>query len=93
MTVTESEHYRIPEPTFSRAIGQGDPPIGFTARRTNEAGETASITIEWGQVVKASARTDPDFRLGNTEKDPPLVRVELLQDLADRQQLEHVPTS
>lgn len=85
LTVEALEHYRVPQPAFQTAQGQGDPPTGVTITH-----DDASITIPWDTTVQASAHVDKPGNM--VDYTPGKVHKDVLQDLADTGQLKHVPT-
>jgi hypothetical protein len=86
MDVQEMEYYRLQEPDWAKTVGQGDPPDCLTIVR-----DETEYCIPWGLEVRASTQCDPDHEVANLEHDPPLVRVQVIEELSD--QFEHVPSS
>lgn len=76
-TVAPLSLYRVDAPALPPSIGQGEAATGVTFTREG----FAPVTIEYGTVVKASNTCDGERALANLEADPPLVRVDVLQQL------------
>lgn len=81
MDVVALDYYSIPKPDFHETRGQGDAPGGFTVTE-----DGSSLTILWGETVQASSNCK---RPGNDSYDPTKVRQDILQELADNDQLVH----
>ena len=83
MKVDPLEQYRLKKPAWAKTIGQGDPPTHY---RGYENGELV-CEIPFGGVVEASAHTT-----NMKDYNPGKVKIKsILQDLADNDQLEHLP--
>lgn len=73
------EYYRLKEPDWAETYGQGDPPEALTIVR-----DDAEYRIPWGMEVRASTQADPTNKVANLDHDPPLVRVSVLEEIADQ---------
>jgi len=86
MDVQEMEYYRLIEPEWADTHGQGDPPDCLTIVHN-----ATEYCIPWGTEVRASTNCDPENEVGNLDHDPPLVRLAVIEELAD--QFTHVPSN
>jgi len=75
MDVTALDYYRIPEPDVD------DKPDCYLVQCDGK-----QLKLPWGKTLQASSHVTPP---GSLEYEPPKVRTEILQELADNNQLVH----
>lgn len=75
MTVEALDYYRIPEPDLD------EKPDHYVVGRDGKR-----LELPWGKTLQASSHVTPP---GSTEYTPPKVRTDILQELADNNQLVH----
>lgn len=84
MSAQPMEYYRLRTPTWSKRIGQGDPPDAMIIQQDEH-----TYRIPWGTEVRASDSCDPEGQVANLEHDPPLVRCRVIDRFPD--QFEYIP--
>jgi len=74
MQIEAMQYYRLVEPEWPKALGQGEKPKGLTLSRGNH-----SLFLPWGAIVRASHHVDPENELGRTDSDPMMLRVAVIE--------------